>query len=168
MCLYNSYDPRIKKNALSYSFDLILLTMSTINPWINFNGNAEEAFTFYKSVFGREFSKLVRFKDIASTEFQVSKKEENKIMYIALPIGKNTMLIANDVPEVLGKVNENENRSKILVSTDSKEEADRLFHDLSNGGEVEGPMGMGPWGSYAGMFRDKYGIEWIIEYSPSS
>jgi PhnB protein len=149
--------------------------MATINPWINFNGNAEEAFTFYKSVFGGEFSKVVRFKDIASTELPVAEKEENeqsssanKIMYIALPIGPTTQLIANDVPEVMGRVNENENRSKILVSTESKEEADRLFHGLSAGGEVEGSMGDSPWGSYAGMFRDKYGIEWIIEFSSSN
>ncbi len=139
--------------------------MPTINPWINFNGNAEEAFTFYKSVFGGEFAKVVRFKDIATAEFPVAEKEENKIMYIALPIGINTMLIANDVPEVLGRVNERENRSKILVRTESKEEADRLFSGLSVGGETEGPMGDSPWGSYAGMFRDKYGIEWIIEFS---
>ena len=139
--------------------------MATINTWINFNGNAEEAFTFYKSVFGGEFAKVVRFKDIASAEFQVSEKEENKIMHIALPIGTTTMLIANDVPEVFGRVNENENRSKILVNTESKEEADRLFSGLSAGGEVEGPMGDSPWDSYAGMFRDKYGIEWIIEFS---
>lgn len=141
--------------------------MSTLNPWINFNGNAEEAFTFYKSVFGGEFAKVVRFKDIASDEFSVSEKEENKIMYIALPIGNNTKLIANDVPEILGRVNEHENRSKILVSTESKEEAERLFDGLSVGGEVEGSMGDSPWDSYAGMFRDKYGIEWIIEFSPS-
>ncbi len=139
--------------------------MPTINTWINFNGNAEEAFTFYKSVFGGEFAKIVRFKDISSDEFPVAEKDENKIMYIALPIGNNTMLIANDVPEILGRVNEHENRSKILVSTESKEEADRVFNGLSAGGEVEGDMGDSPWGSYAGMFRDKYGIEWIIEFS---
>jgi PhnB protein len=139
--------------------------MTTINPWINFNGNAEEAFTFYKSVFGGEFTKIIRFKDLASAEFQPSEKENNKIMYIALPISASAMLIANDVPEVMGKVNEHENRSKILVGVESKAEADRLFTGLSAGGEVEGPMGDGPWGSYAGMFRDKYGIEWIIELS---
>ena len=137
--------------------------MTTINPWINFNGNAEEAFMFYKSVFGGEFTKVVRFKDIASAEFPIPEKEEQKIMYIGLPIGPATMLIANDVPEVMGKVNERENRSKILITTESKEEAERLFTGLSVGGEVEGPMGDSPWGSYAGMFRDKYGIEWIIE-----
>ncbi len=139
--------------------------MATLHTWINFNGNAREAFTFYQSVFGAEFTKVVRFKDIASAEFPVSEKEENKILYIALPIGNSTRLIANDVPEVLGRVNEQENRSKILVQTDSKEEADKLFTGLSAGGEVEGPLGDSPWGSYAGMFRDKYGIEWIIEFS---
>ncbi len=141
--------------------------MATINTWINFNGNAEEAFTFYKSIFGGEFAKIVRFKDLASDGFPVPEKEENKIMYIALPIGIITMLIANDVPEVMGRVNEQENRSKILVNTESKEEADRLFTGLSEGGVVEGPMGDSPWDSYAGMFRDKYGIEWIIEFSPT-
>lgn len=139
--------------------------MRTINPWINFNGNAEEAFMFYKSVFGGEFAKVVRFNDIASAEFPVAEKEEKKIMYIALPMSRNTVLIGNDVPEILGRVNEHENRSKISINTESKEEADKLFTELSIGGEVEGPMGNGPWGSYAGMFRDKYGIEWIIEFS---
>ena len=139
--------------------------MALINPHINFNGNAEEAFNFYKSVFGGEFAKVIRFKDLASPEFPISEKEENKIMHIALPIGKSNMLMANDVPEILGKTNENENRSKISISAESKEEADKLFNGLSSGGEVEGPMGDGPWGSYAGMFRDKYGIEWIIEFS---
>jgi len=141
--------------------------MATINPWINFNGNAEEAFTFYKSVFGGEFVKVSRFKDVASDEFPVPENEKNKIMYIALPIGNGSMLIANDVPEVLGRVSEHENRSKILVSAESKAEVDRLFDGLSSGGEVEGAPGDSPWGSYASMFRDKYGIEWIIEFSPA-
>ncbi len=139
--------------------------MAKINTWINFNGNAEEAFTFYKSVFGGEFTKVVRFKDIASEEYPIPVNEENKIMYIGLPVEEDTLLVANDVPEVMGRVNEKENRSKILISTQSKEEADKLFDGLSVGGEVEGAMGESPWGSYAGMFRDKYGIEWIIEYS---
>lgn len=138
--------------------------MKAINPWINFNGNAEEAFTFYKSVFGGEFTKIVRFKDLASDEFPIPEQEANKIMYIGLPIGPTNVIIGNDVPASLGKVNERENRSKISVNAESKEEADTLFAKLSEGGEVEGPMGDGPWGSYAGMLRDKYGIEWIIEY----
>ena len=101
--------------------------MPSTNPWINFNGNAEEAFTFYQSVFGGDFTKVIRFKDLANAEYQPPEKEANKIMYIALPIGKDNVLIANDVPEVMGQVNERENRSKILVRTESKEEAERIF-----------------------------------------
>jgi PhnB protein len=141
--------------------------MRTINPWINFNSNAEEAFTFYKSVFGGEFTKIIRFRDLAGPEFQVAENDADKIMHIALPIGKQNVLIANDVPEFMGRVNENENRSKILVSAESREEAERIFNGLSAGGEVEGPIGDSPWDTYAGMFRDKYGIEWIVEFDPN-
>ena len=138
--------------------------MAIINPHINFNGNAEEAFNFYKSVFGGEFAKVIRFKDIASPEFPIEKKEENKIMHISLPIGKNNMLIANDVPDSMGRTNENENRSKISISAESKEEADKLFNGLSVGGQIEGAIGDSPWGTYFGCFRDKYGIEWIVDF----
>lgn len=137
--------------------------MAQINPHINFNGNAEEAFTFYKSVFGGAFAKIIRFKELASAEFPVAEKEENKIMHIALPIG-SSMLMANDVPEIMGKTNENENRSKIVITAESKEEADRLFNGLSVGGQIEGPIGDSPWGTYFGCFRDKYGIEWIVDF----
>ena len=141
--------------------------MRTINPWINFNGNAEEAFNFYQSVFGGDFVRIIRFKELSSPEFQVPESEANKIMYIALPIGKQNVLIANDVPDFMGPVNENENRSKISVSAESREEADQIFNGLSAGGAIEGPIGDSPWGSYAGMFRDKYGIEWIVEFDPN-
>ncbi|SDC16264.1 VOC family protein [Niabella drilacis] len=139
--------------------------MAVINPHINFNGNAEEAFNFYKSVFGGAFAKVIRFKDLSSAGFPVAEHEANKIMHIALPIGQN-MLMANDVPEVLGRTNENENRSKISINAASKEEADRLFNGLSAGGQIEMPIADSPWGSYFGMFRDKYGIEWMVEYAP--
>lgn len=138
--------------------------MATIHPWINFNGNAEEAFTFYKSVFGGEFTEVIRLKDVASPEFPVPDTDAEKIMRIVLPIG-NTMLIANDVPASMGRVSENENRSKIAVTAESKEEADRIFNGLSAGGIVEMPMAQSPWGSYFAMFRDKYGIEWTVEFS---
>jgi len=139
--------------------------MATINPYINFNGNAEEAFNFYKSVFGGEFASVVRFKDIASSEFPVPENEANKIMRIVLPIGGNT-LIANDVPEAMGPVNENENRSKIAVSAESREEAEKIFAGLSVGGAIEMPMDESPWGTYFAMFRDKFGIEWTVEFDP--
>lgn len=137
--------------------------MPQINPHINFNGNAEEAFTFYKSVFGGEFAKIVRFKDLSSPEYPISEKEANKIMHIALPIGKN-MLMGNDVPESMGTTNENENRSKIAIFAESKKEAEKLFNGLSAGGQVEMPLEESSWGSYFAMFRDKYGIEWMINF----
>ena len=139
--------------------------MAQINPYINFNGNTEEAFNFYKSVFGGEFEMIIRFKDMPNAEIPISENEANKIMHIALPIGKN-VLMGNDVPEFMGKVNENENRSKIAVSAESKEEADKIFNGLSAGGNIEVPITDSPWGSYFGMFRDKYGIEWTVDFDP--
>ena len=139
--------------------------MATINPHINFNGNAEEAFEFYRSVFGGEFARVARFRDMAGPDFPVAEHEANKIMHIALPIGGN-MLMGNDVPESMGRTNENENRSKISINANSKEEADQLFQGLSVGGSVEFPIGDSPWGSYFAMFRDKYGIEWMVDFNP--
>ena len=137
--------------------------MALINPHINFNGNAEEAFNFYKSVFGGEFARIMRLKDLPGLE-HVSENDANKIMHIALPIGKSNVLMGNDVPESMGRVNENENRSKIAISAESKGEADRLFSGLSAGGTIEAPIGDSPWGSYFGMFRDKFGIEWMVDF----
>ena len=140
--------------------------MAQINPYIHFNGNAEEAFTFYKSVFGGEFAMISRFKDMSIPERPVSENEANKIMHIALPIGKSSVLMGSDTPEFMGKHNENENRSKISISAESKEEADQLFNGLSAGGKIEMPIADSPWGSYFGMFRDKYGIEWMVDFDP--
>ncbi|MDN5275371.1 MAG: hypothetical protein JWN33_20 [Candidatus Saccharibacteria bacterium] len=140
--------------------------MATINPYINFNGNAEEAFNFYKSVFGGEFASIVRFKDLESSEFPIAEEDADKIMRITLPIGGNT-LIANDVPESMGPVSEEENRSKIAVFADSREEADKIFNGLSVGGTSEMHMSDSPWDTYFGMFRDKYGVEWTVEFDAS-
>lgn len=141
--------------------------MALINPHINFNGNAEEAFNFYKSVFGGEFTTIKRFKDLAGSGFPIDETEADKIMHIALPIGK-TSLMANDVPAAMGKTNERENRSKIVITAESKAEADKLFNGLSAGGEIEMQMSDSPWGSYFGMFRDQYGIEWMIDFGPNN
>ncbi len=138
--------------------------MALINPHINFNGNAEEAFTFYKSVFGGEFARIIRFKDLSIPGYPVAENDAKKIMHIALPIGKN-ILMGNDIPESMGQVNENENRSKISISAESREEADKLFNGLSAGGSIEMPIGDSPWGSYFGMFRDKFGIEWMVDFT---
>ena len=137
--------------------------MAFINPHINFNGNAEEAFNFYKSVFGGEFAMIMRLKDMSSPEFPVAESDANKIMHIALPIGKN-ILMGNDVPESMGQVNENENRSKISISAESREEADKLFNGLSADGKVNMPLDNAFWGSYFGMLTDKFGISWMISF----
>lgn len=136
--------------------------MARINPYINFNGNAEEAFVFYQSVFGGEISNILRFKDLASPEFPVAEKDAEKVLRICLPIG-DTTLIANDVPDFMGPVNENENRSKIAVMANNREEAEKIFQGLSAGATVEMSLGESPWGTLFAMLRDKYGIEWTIE-----
>lgn len=141
--------------------------MATINPYIHFNGNAEEAFTFYRSAFGGEFATVVRFKDMpANPEFPIQESEANKVMHIALPVGNGNVLMGSDTPGLMGKHNENETRSKISISAESKEEADKLFTGLSAGGKIEMPIADSPWGSYFGMFRDKYGIEWMVDFDP--
>jgi PhnB protein len=139
--------------------------MARVNPHIHFNGNAEEAFEFYKSVFGGSFSKIMRFKDLSTEGFQFPEEELNKIMHIALPISAGCVLMGSDVPNMLGIVNENENRSKITVSAESKAEAEAIFNGLSTGGTIEFPMGDSPWGSYFGAFRDKYGVEWMVDFT---
>jgi PhnB protein len=140
--------------------------MAQINPYIHFNGNAEEAFAFYKSVFGGDFAMVMRFKDLTFEGSIATDEEANKIMHIALPIGKHNILMGSDTPAALGTHNENETRSKISISAESKAEADQLFNGLSAGGQVEMPIQDSPWGSYFGMFRDKFGIEWMVDFDP--
>ena len=140
--------------------------MAQINPYIHFNGNAEEAFTFYKSVFGGDFAMVMRFKDLNIPESPMQENEGNKIMHIALPVGKHNVLMGSDTPKSMGTHNENETRSKISISAESKEEADTLFNGLSAGGQIEMPISDSPWGSYFGMFRDKFGIEWMVDFDP--
>lgn len=140
--------------------------MAQINPYIHFNGNAEEAFAFYKSVFGGDFAMVMRFKDLTFEGSIATDDEANKIMHIALPIGKHNILMGSDTPAALGTHNENETRSKISISAESKAEADQLFNGLSAGGQVEMPIQDSPWGSYFGMFRDKFGIEWMVDFDP--
>ena len=139
--------------------------MAQINPHINFNGNAEEAFTFYKSVFGGAFAKIARYKDISSPEYQIPENDANRIMHIALPVGKSNVLMASDTMESMGQVTENDNRNTISISAESREEADKLFNGLSAGGKIEMPIADGPWGSYFGMFADKFGVQWMVDFT---
>jgi PhnB protein len=139
--------------------------MALINPYIHFNGDAEEAFTFYKSVFGGEFSKLLRYKDLSSPEHPIADNDANGLMHIALPIGKSNVLMGGDVLEIMGQVTENDNRNTISISAESREEADKLFNGLSEGGKIEMPIADGPLGAYFGMFADKYGIQWMVDFA---
>ena len=141
--------------------------MALINPYIHFNGNAEEAFTFYRSVFGGEFAKIMRYKDLSSPEFPIAENDSNRLMHIALPIGKSNELLGSDVLELMGHVTENDNRNTISISAESREEADKLFNGLSEGGKVEMPIADGSLGSYFGMFADKFGIEWMVDFTPN-
>lgn len=138
--------------------------MAAINPYIHFNGNAEEVFTFYKSVFGGEFTKILRYKDISSEQYPIPEKELNKIMHIALPISTGSTLMASDVMEVMGKVTESDNRNTIMITAESQAEADKLFNGLSAGGKIEMPISFGPWGNYFGMFTDKFGVQWMVDF----
>jgi PhnB protein len=151
-------------NSINNKISKTLKIMASINPYIHFNGNAEEAFNFYKSVFGGNFTAVIRFKDMKFEGAPNFEKEAEKIMHIALPIGKHNLLLGSDTPEQMGKHNEMETRSKISITAESKEEADHLFNGLSVGGQIEMPIAESPWGSYFGMLRDKFGIEWMVDF----
>jgi PhnB protein len=136
--------------------------MPALNPYLNFNGNTEEAFNFYKSVFGGEFAVVSRFKDIPK-EYKGADHEDNKIMHISLPIGGGNILMGSDVPEAMGKVVTGTN-VQISITPSSKEEADKIFNGLSAGGNVVMPMADAFWGAYFGMVVDKFGIHWMVNY----
>ncbi|MCF8240556.1 MAG: VOC family protein [Melioribacteraceae bacterium] len=135
-----------------------------LNPYLNFSSNCEEAFNFYKSAFGGEFSNITRFKDMEMPDAPPTPKEvENKIMHVSLPIG-SSILMGSDAPEEMGfKVNIG-NNNYICIAPESRDEATRLFNVLSNGGQVEMPIADQPWGDYWGSFKDKYGVMWMINY----
>jgi PhnB protein len=137
--------------------------MIKINPYLNFPGNAEEALNFYKSVFGGSFSSVVRYKDLPIPGSALAKKDENKIMHMALPIG-NDLLMASDTPD--SQSHDQENDIYLMISPDSKAEADRIFKALSTGGNVEMPLAIQPWGDYYGSLKDRFGIMWMVDYAP--
>lgn len=141
--------------------------MKSINPYLNFAGNTEEAFNFYKSVFGGEFMTVIRFKDMPMEGMEVPQADQDKIMHMALPIGNGTILMATDVLESLGQKLTVGNNSYIYLGAESKEEADSLFSKLSSGGDVEMEMADVPWGSYFGSFKDKFGVMWMVDYEYS-
>ncbi|GAB3513444.1 VOC family protein [Emticicia fontis] len=137
--------------------------MATINTYLNFPGNTEEAFNFYKSVFGGEFSFIQHFKDTPEGA-NMSDEEKEKIMHIGLPIGKGGALMATDALESQGFTLVQGNNYNICISAETEEEAEKLFYGLSAGGKILVPLAKASWGSYFGMFNDKFGISWMINY----
>ena len=139
--------------------------MTKLNIYLNFAGNTEEAFGFYKSVFGGDFTSVVRFKDMPMPGAPIAKKDENKIMHIALPVGKDDVLMASDALESHGQKLVMGNNVSVSIFPDSKEEADRLFKALSAGGTVQMPIANQPWGDYYGGLKDRFGVLWMVDYS---
>ncbi|MFU8842402.1 MAG: VOC family protein [Bacteroidales bacterium] len=138
--------------------------MATINTYLTFNGNCEEAFNFYKSIFGGEFSYFGRFGDIPpGEEMTVPDHEKNLVMHVSLPISKETALMGSDSTADSGPVRFGNNFS-VSIDAASKEEADRFFIGLSKGGTVIMPMQNTFWGAYFGMFTDQFGINWMVNF----
>jgi PhnB protein len=152
--------------------------MATINLYLHFNGTAEEAFNFYKSVFGGEFATVSRFGDMPKSDdvkdaecpggMKIPESDLNKIMHISLPIGEGSVLMGSDVPEPMLEGFKQGDNFTISVNAESKEDADRLFNSLADGGKVEMPLGDTFWGAYFGMLKDKFGISWMVNYDYNS
>ena len=141
--------------------------MATVNVYLNFKGNCEEAFNFYKSVFGGEFPYIGRFKDMPPQEGMppLPKDMENKIMHVSLPVSKETMLMGSDTGGEWAPSYIQGNNFSISISAESEQEADRFYNELSKGGKVVMPMNKTFWGDYFGMFADKFGINWMVSYN---
>ncbi|MDY0101492.1 MAG: VOC family protein [Lentimicrobium sp.] len=136
-----------------------------INPYLNFDGQAEDAFNFYKSVFGGEFTGKMKMNETPGGN-ELPEEEQNRIMHISLPIGKDTLLMASDIIPSMGQILKKGNNNYISIHPESRKEADKLFKGLSAGGEIEMPMEDQFWGDYFGSFIDKFGIGWMINFNP--
>jgi PhnB protein len=136
-----------------------------VNPYLNFDGQAEEAFIFYKSVFGGEFTGNMKMKDAPGTE-NLTESEKNRTMHVSLPIGKDNLLMGSDILPSMGHKLTKGNNNYISLHPESKAEADRLFNGLSEGGVIEMAMADQFWGDYFGSFIDKFGICWMINFNP--
>jgi PhnB protein len=139
--------------------------MVTINPYLNFPGNTEEAFNFYKSVFGGDFSALQRFKDTPEAA-RVPDKEKNMLMHVALPVGKGNTLMATDALESMGHKLTTGNNIQLSIDAESKDEAKKIFNGLSAGGTITMPLQDTFWGAHFGMLKDKFGIQWMVSHTP--
>ncbi|MGV3546699.1 MAG: VOC family protein [Pedobacter sp.] len=139
--------------------------MTTTNTYLNFNGNCEEAFNFYKSVFGGEFTYVGRFGEMPSSDdYQVPETDKNKIMHVSFPIG-SSILMGSDVGADWAPTFKQGNNFAVSISAHSKEEADRIFNFLSSGGQITMPLMNTFWGDYFGMLIDKFGVNWMMSYN---
>jgi PhnB protein len=138
--------------------------MKAIDPYLNFNHETEEAFLFYKSVFGGEFSSVQRFKDMPGAE-KILPHEANKILHIALPLGKGGVLMGSDALESMGRKVVSGNNVHLMIDVVSEAEAEKLFRGLSVGGKVQMALQKTFWGALYASFTDKFGIQWMINYS---
>ena len=136
-----------------------------VNTYLNFAGNAREAFEFYKGIFGGEFSSVVTFGDMPMEGVTIPDADKGKTMHISLPIGDDSVLMASDTLESLGHEFVQGNNVYVSLHPDSREEADRIFNGLSEGADVEMPMGDQVWGDYFGSLRDKFGVGWMINHA---
>jgi PhnB protein len=139
--------------------------MAKVNIYLTFDGNCEEAFNFYKSVFGGEFSYLGRFSEMPPSEVnKVPEEHANRIMHVSLPISKETVIMGSDTGGEWAASYKQGNNFSISINADSREEADKLFNGLSTGGTVTMPMNQTFWGDYFGMFTDKFGVNWMVSF----
>ncbi len=137
--------------------------MASINPYLNFDGKTEEAFNFYKSVFGGEFVTIQKMKDTPEGN-KLPPNEQNRVMHVALPIGKNNTLMGSDIMPSMGHILQTGNNLHITVAADSEKEAEKLFNGLAAGGQVTMPLAKTFWNAYFGMLIDRYGVQWMVNY----
>lgn len=137
--------------------------MTTLNPYLNFGDNCEEAFNFYKSVFGGEFLYIGRYSEMANEEGEepMAEIDANKIMHVSLPIGEGSILMGSDTPSSFGAPTKG-NNMYVSINVDSVEEANRLYHGLSDGGEILMPIDKTFFAAVFGMFVDKFGVRWMV------
>lgn len=143
--------------------------MATVNVYLTFNGNCKEAFDFYKSVFGGDYPYVGTFAEMPPQEgMTMPEADKNRIMHISLPISKETLLMGSDTGGEWASDYRQGNNFSVSINADSKEEADKLFNGLSAGGRVTMPMNHTFWDAYFGMFTDKFGISWMVNYDDSA
>jgi PhnB protein len=139
--------------------------MKSVQPYLNFPGNTEEAFNFYRSVFGGDFRGVYRFRDFGDTGMPVSGPDLDKIAHIALPLGANGLLMGTDTLESLGQTLNQGNNHYIYIELESPEEGERLFGALSEGGAVEMPLGRTEWSELYGICKDRFGVQWMFDFT---